>query len=175
MHTDFIELLNDWKNFLSEIETKMQLSIKVILDELKDNNKIHSIFFEYHWDLMNIGFIAKDINKNILVNKYDLLLDEIYAKTNVKPLEQTLFPLDLLRRQVELDDPEIYVLYNEYDREKCNIFEEWFKSCWDKVAREKKHISKAFLHKEHSDHLWDLNKNKKVKIKERDIKKILWK
>ncbi|MDR2924582.1 MAG: hypothetical protein LBU76_01285 [Azoarcus sp.] len=165
MYKEQIEILDAWKNFLSEIETKMQLSIKTILNETKELKNIHAMFFEYEYNDMDLMFWALDKKENVLFKKLDILNGKINGKH--------LFPNDLMERQMDIDDEydgedDNYDDFrDEYSEEKEEIFKKWFMLCWDNIKEEYKNIPEVYfsIH----DTNWKTNLNTKGIIEHDNI------
>ena len=160
MYKELEEVIDSWQIFLNEMETKMQCVIKKILSETVKNNEIFAMFFEYEYDYMDLSFYAFDKNKNVLIQKYDLLVDELNCKT--------LFPMELLDKQEKTrhkygeKEDDFDDIYAEYDEEKQDIFKIWFKSCWDKSIKEYKNIHSTYFSIHDTFFKLDLMTNKTI-------------
>ena len=152
----FNEMINDWKNYLKSLETKMQCTMKTILNEIIGNCKIYAIFFEYEYEIMNTKFEAFDEKENILVAKYNILLDEINCKT-LFPKEwlDKIYKIEFERRGTK--DDEFNNCYNNFENKKCEIYEEWFQLCWNTIKNEYNNFTRAYFSIHDTNYKIDLN------------------
>ena len=165
MYIEQIEILNAWKDFLTEIETKMQVAIKKILNTSMGNKDIYAMFFEYQFDYMDIAFFAIDNKSNVLVRDLDTINNEINCKY--------LFPNELFDKQLEIidkyeeEDDNFDDFTDEYYEKKEEIFKEWFILCWDKIKGEYNSIPSAFfsIH----DTRYKINLDTKEEVTDDDI------
>jgi hypothetical protein len=160
---EFTKMLNEWENYLKSLEAKMKNTMKAILNEVIGNCKIQAIFFEYEFEILNTKFEAFDDKGNILLAKYNILLDEINCKT--------FFPKDLLDKEYEIEfekrsanDAEFYNSYNEFGIEKCEIYEKWFQLCWNEIKVEYNNIPKAYFSVHDTDYKIDLSTGEEITI-----------
>jgi hypothetical protein len=160
---EFNEMLNGWEDYLKSLETKMEVTIKTILNEIIGNCKIYAIFFEYEYEIMNTKFEAVDDNNNVLVAKYDLFQDE----TNCK----TLFPKEFLDKEYKMEfekrnanDDEFDDSYGEFENKKNEIYEKWFQLCWNKIKIEYNNIPKAYFSIHDTNYKIDLSTGEEIII-----------
>jgi hypothetical protein len=164
LYKELEEIIDAWGKFLTGIKTKMQISIKTILNEVIGNNNIFAIFFEYEYDLMDLSFFAMDNKENILIVKQDIINEELKC--------QTLFPKELLDKQDEVideydgEDDNFDEIYGEYGQQKEDIFKKWFKSCWDGAIKGYNNIPNAFFSIHDTNYKYDLETNEKIKYDE---------
>ena len=150
-----------WDKFLTEIETKLQFSIKTILNEVMENNNIFAIFFEYEYDIMNISFYAIDNKENILLDKNNILRNELNSKT--------LFPKNLYDSQEKVvdkydgEDDNFDEIYREYVQQKEAFFKKWFKICWDEAIKGYNNIPNSFFSIHDTNNKLNLKTNKIIK------------
>jgi hypothetical protein len=143
MYKEQMEIITDWEKFLAEIETRMQLSIKTVLNEAITTRDIYAMFFEYEYDDMDIIFYAIDDKENVLLTKVDILNNEINCSH--------LFPDNLSEKQMEINDKydgedDNYDNFTEeYYQKKEKVFKDWFISCWDKIKGEYTNIPKTYF------------------------------
>jgi hypothetical protein len=155
------EIIEGWKKFLLDVETKMVSSIDAVLNEVIKNSNIFVIFFEYEYDLMDLSFFAFDDKENTLLVKHDILTEEINCKT--------LFPKDLLDKQYELTDEYDGVdenfdeIYAKYEHEKEDIFKRWFKGCWNNAIKVHKNIPQAYFSIHDTNWKYNLETDEKTK------------
>jgi hypothetical protein len=154
------EIIDSWGKYLTGIETKMQFSIKAILNEIIGNNNIFAIFFEYEYDIMDLSFFAIDDKENILMVKQDIVNKELNSKT--------LFPEDLLDKQDEIideydgEDDNFDEIYDEYTQQKEDIFKKWFKSCWNEAIKRYNNIPNSFFSIHDTNYKINLKTNEEI-------------
>jgi hypothetical protein len=164
MYKEQMEIITAWKKFLAEIETKMQSSIKKVLNEAIITKDIYAMFFEYEYDYMDIMFFAIDHKENVLLTKVDILNDEINC--------EHLFPDDLSEKQMETndkydgEDDNYDDFTEEYYQKKEKVFKEWFISCWDKIKGGYINIPKTFFSIHDTNYKINLDTKETVKYDE---------
>ena len=164
MYKEQERILNLWEEFLKEITSKMESSIKEILDEVLNNKDIFAIFFEYEYDDMDIIFYAMDRKENALLRKLNMVIDKLNCNH--------LFPKELSDKQMELnnrydsndDNYEEYI--DEYSKIKEDIFKNWFKKCWDNIKNDYNNIPKAYFSIHDTNWKTDLETKERIKYSE---------
>jgi hypothetical protein len=161
LYPELDEIINMWKKYLTEIRIKLQCSIKTILEEIIGNDNIFATFFEYEYDVMDILFFAIDKNENEIIFKKDILNEKLNSKI--------LFPVDLYEKQNEVmakydgEDDDFDNIYNKYDQEKTDIFEKWFKSCWDEAIKGYNNVPNSFFSIHDTNYKLNLKTNEEIK------------
>ena len=129
MHKILKDPLNLWKLFLIESEKEIQLSIKEILDKLKNINNVYAVHFEFDWYSFNIDFFAIDQDHIVLSENINILKEKI--KRN------KYFFKGLFHKEIEENE-----IYDGVEK----IFTNWFSLCWNKVKDDYEIIPEKHLY-----------------------------
>jgi hypothetical protein len=155
---EFNEILNSWEKFLKSLELNMNSSIKKILNKTIENEKVTAIFFEYEYEIMNIGSYAFDKNENIILEEYNILIDELNCKT--------LFPKEYAVKVDKMweyrNDIGFSDFMGNFEKKKCEILEKWFLLCWSKIKDEFSNIHKIYFSIHDTALKIDLSTGKKI-------------
>jgi hypothetical protein len=144
LYNELDEIIDSWEKVLTKREKELQFFITKILDEVIKDNTVSVMYFVYEYNIMNLHFWAKDNQGKILLERSNIL--------NISPfIIRTLFPKELLVKQNNVinkynrTDEKFDEIYRTYEHKKQDIFEKWFKLCWDKVRTRYKDIPKTFF------------------------------
>ena len=119
--------LASWETFLDGTKTEIHLSLKEILEEVKNaNENIRAMWFQYQWYSMEIDFSAINSREIVLSRTINILSDKIKSK---HPLTEGLF-----EKVTKMNYD------TEYIEKREKIFRKWFVSCWRKVKRGYKYL-----------------------------------
>jgi hypothetical protein len=144
--TRFEKIFTKFGKILTRIETKMQLSMKKVINESLNNKDIYAMFFECKdkFGDMHIRFYAIDNKKNVFLRKNiteEITKGPLFPEELQEAEDDLEFEIEILQEELEHDDL-------SYDGDEENNQERllnWFILCWDKIKKEYNNIPQIYF------------------------------
>lgn len=170
------KLNKDLKDYLNNSTPIMVEDLKNILCDksiiyLKGKTKADSFayYFEYEYDDLDIVFWAVN-NKNKIIVKPLILPTQKDSKKNEKKNRNSFMPKKIQDKvndfENNYDEDDLYDIIDSYNKEKYNLFEEWFCNCWKQAVKESGIKMEAYFSIHDTIFKTDLNTLKEIRLEE---------
>lgn len=138
MHLESKILLKAIEEYLDSLSATLVADLmQIVRGELNNRRAglgfdlVAVLYFEYSYDDLQLYFWEEDVNEQVLSSAVKRIPSTQTQRLLSVELRDRIFDLeDLLYEDESLDEDTIEAEMDEFNRERCQLFEKWFLRCW---------------------------------------------